>query len=126
MQHGINVVAIVFNNSAFGNLLRDQTERYGAPEPGARLTNPDFVALAQSFCVPAVRVCDPGSPRRVVSAMLDTDSPGFVDVGVETWSETSLWPFLHSAPYSWARVWLSAVQQHQDDRTRSTAARLQH
>ncbi len=49
VQHGIHVVSVVFNNGAFGNVMRDQEERFGGHVIGAQLRNPDFVKLADSF-----------------------------------------------------------------------------
>jgi len=49
VQYGIHVVTIVFNNSAYGNVWRDQQERYAGRLLGVELRNPDFVKLAESF-----------------------------------------------------------------------------
>jgi acetolactate synthase-1/2/3 large subunit len=49
MRYGINVVALVFNNSAYGASRWDQTHRYGRRFIGTDLLNPDFVKLAGSF-----------------------------------------------------------------------------
>ncbi|MBL4800377.1 MAG: hypothetical protein JKY45_00700, partial [Emcibacter sp.] len=51
VQYDIPVVTIVFNNSAFGNVRRDQQQSYDDNIMGANLTNPDFVKLAESFGV---------------------------------------------------------------------------
>ena len=49
LRHGINAVAVVFNNGAFGASEWDQTHRYGGNFIGTDLHNPDFVRLAESF-----------------------------------------------------------------------------
>ncbi|HYL71661.1 MAG TPA: thiamine pyrophosphate-binding protein, partial [Candidatus Dormibacteraeota bacterium] len=49
VQHRIGVVALVFNNRSFGNVLRDQASTFGGRFLGERLCNPDFVKLAESF-----------------------------------------------------------------------------
>jgi acetolactate synthase-1/2/3 large subunit len=49
IQHGINVVALVFNDNAYGNSNRDQRERFGGREIGTVLQNPNFAKLAESF-----------------------------------------------------------------------------
>ena len=49
VQYGIDAVAIVFNDNAYGNVLRAQMEEFDGHVLGTRLHNPDFVALAQSF-----------------------------------------------------------------------------
>lgn len=49
VQYGINAVAVVFNDNAYGNVLRAQMEEFDGHVLGTRLHNPDFVAMAQSF-----------------------------------------------------------------------------
>ena len=49
--HGINVVALVFNDGAYGNVRRMQRELYGNRVIASELVNPDFVRLADSFGV---------------------------------------------------------------------------
>src|SRR6202034_1155831 len=48
-MHGINLVTVVFNNSAYGNVMRDQRRLFDGRDSGAALRNPDFVAFARSF-----------------------------------------------------------------------------
>ena len=62
-QYGLDLVSIVFNNGGYGNVLRDQTERYGGRVLGARLRNPDFVALAASYDIPRDARHHPGRAR---------------------------------------------------------------
>jgi acetolactate synthase-1/2/3 large subunit len=49
MHHRLPLVAVVFDDGAFGNVKRIQAERFGNRQIAADLTNPDFVAFAQSF-----------------------------------------------------------------------------
>jgi acetolactate synthase-1/2/3 large subunit len=49
VSHGINLVTVVFNNNAFGNVLRDQQRLFEGRVIGSELRNPDFVKLAESF-----------------------------------------------------------------------------
>ena len=49
VQHGINIVVVVFNDNAFGASLNDQQTRYQGRVIGTQLHNPDFVKLAESF-----------------------------------------------------------------------------
>jgi acetolactate synthase-1/2/3 large subunit len=95
VQHGIGVVAIVFNNRGFGNVLRDQGTRFDGRVIGADLVNPDFVALARSFGVDAVGVNDPLRFRRELEAALSSGVPRLIEVQLEPGSEASPWPFLH-------------------------------
>ena len=62
VQFKIGVVTLVFNNNAYGNVRRDQRERFDGRVVASDLVNPDFVKLAESFGV--VRRA---SPRRIIS-----------------------------------------------------------
>ena len=56
MKHyNIPLVAIVFNDNAFGNVKRIQKENYRGRTIVSDLTNPDFVALANSFGIAGMR-----------------------------------------------------------------------
>jgi hypothetical protein len=60
VQHGIPTVTVLFDDGAYGNSNRDQRENYGGKEYGTLLRNPDWILLARSFGVDAVRVDDVG------------------------------------------------------------------
>jgi acetolactate synthase-1/2/3 large subunit len=94
VQYGINVVSIVFNNNAYGNVLRDQQRLFDGREIGARLRNPDFVKLAESFGVAARRVSAPSQLKGALAEALDRDAPALIEVAIETGSEISPWEFL--------------------------------
>lgn len=99
-QFGIAVVAIVFNNSAYGNVRRDQQTAYGNRLLGADLENPDFVALAKSFGVMAMKASDPEDLRGKLSEALQANEPVVIEVTVPRGSDSSPWPFIHPAPLS--------------------------
>lgn len=99
VQHGIAVVAVVFNNNAYGNVRRDQMNAFDGRVLGSDLQNPDFVALAQSFGMAAERVTTPAALEQAVSQALARNAPALIEVPVETGSETSPWQFLHPAPH---------------------------
>ncbi|WP_137131111.1 thiamine pyrophosphate-dependent enzyme [Rhizobium sp. FY34] len=96
-QFGINVVAVVFNNNAYGNVRRDQQQVYGNRLLGADLVNPDFVALAQSFGVEAIRVETPDELEAALTAAFASNAPALIEVPVATGTDTSPWPFIHPA-----------------------------
>ena len=100
VQHGINLVTLVFNNQSFGNVLRDQIEHYDGHLIGSELTNPDFVKLAGSFGARAYRVSSPAELRPVLEKALGDNAPVVVDVTIERGGETSPWPFYHPAPHT--------------------------
>ncbi len=97
-QFGIAVVAIVFNNSAYGNVRRDQQTVYGNRLLGADLENPDFVALAQSFGVMAMKADSPEDLRGKLAEAVQANEPVVIEVSIPRGSDTSPWPFIHPAP----------------------------
>ena len=56
VQNHIDVVPVVFDNAAYGDVLRDQPQSYRGRTIGSKLVNPDFVALARSFGIRSLRV----------------------------------------------------------------------
>jgi acetolactate synthase-1/2/3 large subunit len=98
VQHGINVVAVVFNNAAFGNVRRDQQTVYDNRLLGADLVNPDFVALAQSFGVKGLKATTPEELKSALIEALAAEAPVVIEVPVERGSDSSPWPFIHPAP----------------------------
>ncbi|ARQ13998.1 thiamine pyrophosphate family protein (plasmid) [Rhizobium etli] len=99
VQHKIAVVAIVFNNSAYGNVLRDQKQTYKGRTLGSDLTNPDFVALGESFGIRSFRATSPEELKNILETALALDEPVLIEVPVEKGSEASPWPFIHPAPH---------------------------
>ena len=97
VHHKINLVTIIFNNQAYGNVRRDQQTSYGGHLIGADLTNPDFVRLAESFGAAGYRVKTPSELRTALERAFKDDLPVVIDVTVETGSEVSPWSFIHPA-----------------------------
>lgn len=97
-QFNIAVVAIVFNNAAYGNVRRDQQTVYGNRLLGADLENPDFVALAQSFGVKAMRAHDADGLRAALTEALALNAPVVIEVPVPRGGDASPWPFIHPQP----------------------------
>ncbi len=97
VQYGINVVTIVFDNSAYGNVMRDQETRFGGRLIGSELVNPDFMMLAESFGVRAYRVASPAELVPALEAALSLDAPALIHVKVLRVSEASPWRFIHPA-----------------------------
>jgi acetolactate synthase-1/2/3 large subunit len=98
VQYGINVVSIVFNNSAYGNVWRDQQERYAGRTLGVELRNPDFVKLAESFGVLGLRAENPDQLKGALGRALAAAAPVLIEVPCPRGSETSPWSFLHPPP----------------------------
>ena len=98
VQFNIGVVTLVFNNNAYGNVRRDQRERFDGRVVASDLVNPDFVKLAESFGVKALRA----SPRPIISAprwkrRWRMAARTLIAIEVPTDSEVSPWKFIHPA-----------------------------
>jgi acetolactate synthase-1/2/3 large subunit len=97
VQFKIGVVTLVFNNNAYGNVLRDQREHFDGRVVASDLVNPDFVKLAESFGVGAARVTSPEGFRPALEKALADGGPYVIAIEVPTGSETSPWKFIHPA-----------------------------
>jgi acetolactate synthase-1/2/3 large subunit len=98
-QYGIAVVIVLFNNRAYGNVLRDQQQQFDGRVIGARLQNPDFVRLAESFEVTGRRVTTPRQLRDTLEQGLALGAPMLIEVDVPPGSEASPWKFIHMTSY---------------------------
>jgi acetolactate synthase-1/2/3 large subunit len=96
-QYGIGLVTLVFNNEAYGNVRRDQQERFGNRLIGADLENPDFMGLASAFGVKGARVHSPAALAPVLAATLKANEPALIEIVTPRGSEASPWPFIHPA-----------------------------
>jgi len=94
VQHGINLVTIVFDNGCYGNVLRDQQTRFDDHIIGADLVNPDFAKLADSYGIRAWVVDTPTALRPALEAALALGAPALIQVRVPRGSEISPWSFI--------------------------------
>lgn len=83
VQHGINVVAVVFNDSAYGNTNRDQLDNYGGRVIGTELVNPDFAKYAESFGAVGVRISDVEHLEGAVREGLADNRPVVIELPME-------------------------------------------
>ncbi|MDO8401398.1 MAG: thiamine pyrophosphate-binding protein [Bradyrhizobium sp.] len=97
VQFNIAVVTLVFNNNAYGNVRRDQRERFEGRVVASDLVNPDFVKLAESFGVGAARVTSPDHFRAALEKALAHGGPYLIEIEVPTDSEVTPWTFIHPA-----------------------------
>jgi len=81
-QQHLNVVAIVFNDHAYGNVKRTQREDFAGHVIAADLANPDFVALAASFGIRGIRVHKPDALRGALGEALSANEPVLIEVAV--------------------------------------------
>jgi len=97
VQFKIGVVTLVFNNNAYGNVRRDQRQRFDGRVVAADLVNPDFVKLAESFGVGAARVTSPDHFRPALETALADGGPYLIAIEVPRDSEVTPWTFIHPA-----------------------------
>jgi acetolactate synthase-1/2/3 large subunit len=96
-KYGIGLVTVVFNDRAYGNVRRSQVEQFENRVLGTDLTNPDFVALAESFQIRGARATTPLELQGLLSETLGrTTEPVVIEVPVDAMPN----PFrdLRSAP----------------------------
>ena len=97
VQHDIPCNIIVFNNGAYENVRRIQTNRFGADRTiASTLQNPDFQLFAQSFGVRSWQADSPESLRPALSEAIAHDGPSLVEVVVGDMPDP--WPFMRMRP----------------------------
>jgi len=94
-QHGLNVVSVVFNDGAFGNVKRTQEQTFAGRLIASDLVNPDFVALARSFGIDAERVTTPADLEAALRSALAARAPALIEVAVGPMS--NVWPVIGPA-----------------------------
>ena len=82
VKYGIDIVAIVFADGAFGNVRRMQKEDYGNRLIGVDLENPQFPKMAESFGVAGVRTTTPDGLGRELAAALKRRGTTLIEVAV--------------------------------------------
>jgi acetolactate synthase-1/2/3 large subunit len=81
-QHGIAVVAIVFDDGAFGNVRRLQQVQFPNRNIAETLQNPDFVALARSFGLWSRRAESPAQLHEAMCEAIALGQPALIHVPV--------------------------------------------
>jgi acetolactate synthase-1/2/3 large subunit len=94
VQHGIDLVTVLFNNDSYGNVLRDQRRLFDGRESGSALRNPNFQAYAGSFGVPAWQVRDADGLRGALKQALERRSPTLIEVQTDIAKEYAPWEFI--------------------------------
>ncbi len=82
VKYNIPLVTVLFNDSAFGNVLRIQKMQYGGRYIGSKLTNPDFMKLAESFGIAGFRANSPQELRKKLEVALACGAPALIEVPV--------------------------------------------
>lgn len=97
VERNLGVVAIVFNNSAFGNVRRDLLGINKSESPSSIFRNPDFAKLADAFGAGFYRATDPADLKPKLADALAANRPALIEVPVDPDSEVSPWPLIHTA-----------------------------
>ena len=82
VQYQIGAVVVVFNDNAYGNVLRDQVTKYEGRIIGSQLHNPDFIQLSNAYGVAGVRVNSCGELEDVLRRAIESDEPALIEVPV--------------------------------------------
>ena len=98
VQEKIGVIAVVFNNSAYGNVRRDQKKLFDNRTNATDLQNPDFMLLAQSFGADGYRVDSPETLAPALQTAIEKDQPAIIEVVVDRDVEVSPWHLLVQQP----------------------------
>jgi acetolactate synthase-1/2/3 large subunit len=92
VRHGIGIVVVVFNDRAFGNVMRIQKQSYGNRTIGVDLANPDFVKLADSFGMMGLRAATPDELRVALRKAFAAGGPVLIEVPVGEMPDP--WPLI--------------------------------
>jgi acetolactate synthase-1/2/3 large subunit len=82
VQYGIHIVVVVFNDNAYGNVLRAQIEQFDGHILGTQLRNPDFVQLASAYGARGVRAHDASQLEAALREALAISTPTLIEVPV--------------------------------------------
>jgi len=82
VAHDINVVVVVFNDNAYGNVKRDQMNQFNGRTIGADLHNPDFVKLAEAYGARGFLANGPAELEETLKKALTLDAPVLIEVPV--------------------------------------------
>ena len=80
VQFGINVIIIVFNDNAYGNVKRDMKERFKNKFLGADLKNPNFMKLADSYGVHGMKADSPSSLKKCIKNAINLNKIVLIEV----------------------------------------------
>jgi acetolactate synthase-1/2/3 large subunit len=81
-QHQIPAIAVVFNDSAYGNVKRIQKVDLGGKELGSTLKNPDFVKLTEAHGITGRRTETPDGLRTALQESIKANEPTLIEVPV--------------------------------------------
>jgi acetolactate synthase-1/2/3 large subunit len=83
VQYGINVVAMVFADGAFGASKNDQRTRFHGNIVGTEFHNPSFVQVAEAFGAKGIRA-EPDAVGQALQEALASNRPTLIEVPMPT------------------------------------------
>jgi len=92
MQYNIGVKIVILNNSYLGMVRQWQDMFFSKRYASTEMVNPDFVAIAAAYRIPAKRVSERSELESSVKEMLATNGPYLLEVTVE--KETNVMPMV--------------------------------
>ena len=96
VHHHISIVIVILDNASFGNVKTIQAASYGARHIAVDLTNPDFVALGESFGIRSCRVESAGLFEAELTQALAANAPRLIVVPIGT--VPSIWDLIRRPP----------------------------
>jgi acetolactate synthase I/II/III large subunit len=96
VHHNIPVVCVVVDNSAYGNVKTIQKQSFGARHIAVDLSNPDFVAMAQSFGMEAGRADNAAQFEALLTRYIALEKPTLIHVPMG--EVPSIWDFVKRPP----------------------------
>jgi acetolactate synthase-1/2/3 large subunit len=97
VQYGLNVVAVVFDNGAFGNVQLDQQRMFDGRILGTTLVNPDYARLADTFGALGLTAHTPTELGQALDKALSAHRPAVIHVPTELGKGVSPWKYLRPA-----------------------------
>jgi acetolactate synthase-1/2/3 large subunit len=79
VKYGINVVTVLFNDNAYGNVARDLDMDFGG-QYEVDLHNADYMELAAAYGVEGIRVDDHSKLKNTVADAVQLDKPVLIEV----------------------------------------------
>ena len=98
IKYGLNVVAIVVSDNAFGAIRGQQGKAYDGRYIDTDLCNPDFVKFAESFGAIGFRVDNLDDFSAIVSEALRAKRPAVIEIPMTNKELISWVPWLYPTP----------------------------
>lgn len=94
VQYGLDVVAVVFDNGAYGNVKLDQQRLFDGRTLGSDLRNPNFARLAEDFGALGLTAHTPAELQVALDKAFGAGRPAVIHVPVELGVGESPWKYL--------------------------------